>query len=335
MPDIPVSKLAFISLDEAESVCLDALSRLALSEDERAGIWEQLLYAELRGKRTHGLVRVPWLLDKLKDRTHTAPRLVSENRWISHYDCRSSVGYLAAVQVLERLAVQAAATGLYLTVCRDIFPTGVLSFYLKRLVDRGQVGIIFGTTPPLVRTRGAQERFLGTNPIAVGFPGTDGESFVCDITTARTSFGQVLLSAYGADPLPANGLITGCDTAPGGYRDLADERGAITGAVLQGFETGPDSRQFALLTAIELTTAFLAGQPSDFGNLILIALDPNEFPEFSADAARAVMSKVAAGIEPELLPGLHGDRIYRQARERGMLRVPAALWREICRRAIG
>ena len=324
-----LSQLVEVPIAEVDATCLAVLSRIDMSPAERASTWEQLRYAELRGKGSHGIARIPWMMGRLGGRGNARLAPAFECGWMTRYDGGGHIGYHAADRIAILVAERAAASGFHLGVCRDAFPSGVLAFYLERMTKAGQVGIVFCTTPPLVRTRGAASRFLGTNPIAVGLPGAGGADFLCDVTTAATAFGQVLISGYGAEPFPKEALVTADDRAPECIADLFDEDGAFTGAILQEFATGADRRHFALLAAIELLTVLIAGGKSGTGDFVVIGLDPARFPQFDLDAARARMEAIAAGVAPERLPGRHGGGIAQESLGRGSLFVPEALWREV------
>ena len=312
-----------------EQACLDALARLPLDWAHRTALWDQLLYAELRGKRTHGVVRVPWLVTTLGGRAHAPPVPVARTAGVSQYDCSASIGYLAADALARELVTSAQAAGCHVIVCRDAFPTGALGYYARPALAAGLVVVLFGTTPPLVCTPASAEPCLGTNPLAVGLPGGDGPPFLCDITGAAASFGEVLLSAWGADPLPADRLRTAAGTHPAVHDDLFDAAGAFTGAVLQRLDGPAARRQFSLLAAIELLSVLMAGGPSAVGNLVMVAADPARFAGFDPGAARAALDRLGAAIAPDLLPDAHGEAAAVAALERGTLALPASLWREI------
>jgi L-2-hydroxycarboxylate dehydrogenase (NAD+) len=324
-----LSQLVEVSIDEVDATCLAALSRIDMSAAERASTWEQLRYAELRGKASHGIARIPWMMGRLGGRGNAPMAPSFECGWMTSFDGGAHIGYHVADRTAILVAERTAASGFHLGVCRDAFPSGVLAFYLERMTKAGQLGVVFCTTPPLVRTRGATSRFLGTNPIAVGFPGAGGADFLCDVTTAATSFGQVLSSGYGAERFPGEALVTADDRRPDTNADLFDESGAFTGAILQEFATGTDRRHFALLAAIELLTVLLAGGKSGTGDFVVIGLDPGHFPQFDLDAARARMEEIAAAVAPERLPGRHAAAIAQENLGRGSLFVAQALWCEV------
>ena len=60
--------LAEVPIGEVDAVCLAVLARIDMSVAERASTWEQLRYAELRGKGSHGIARIPWMMGRLAGR---------------------------------------------------------------------------------------------------------------------------------------------------------------------------------------------------------------------------------------------------------------------------
>ena len=316
-----------VALGELEATARRALDRLGLEAGQRDGILDELLHAEFSGKRSHGLVRIPWLAAFPGGWSHTAPRARQEGASISHYDCAGAVGYLAAREIARATADKANAAGFHLSVAHDVFPTGVLSYYLSEIVDAGLLGAAMGRTPWLVKTPQASRRFLGTNPLAFGFPG-EAAPFLCDITTAPTSFGQFLLARAGIEPFEPEKFLTAGGETPAAPDDLFDAKGRFAGAILQALDSKPDARQFALLMAVEVAMAFLAGADKK-GGLVMIALKPDYFPGFSPDAARAVLATASEAMDPAPLPGAHGEAARAAVREAGALAVEGALWEQI------
>lgn len=319
-----------LAVAEVERVAKAALGGFGLSALEEAAVWEQLWDAELRGKTTHGLVRLPWLSDKLKRRHEAPPPPSEESAWISRFDARGAVGYFLADVAARRACARAPENGLHLAVCRDAFPTGVLGFYLERLTGAGLCGLAFCTTPPLVKLGPEGERLFGTDPIAFALPGGPDGPVIADLTGAPASFGQVLAALYGG-PFPAEGLLTGDGRTPQGPEEMfaeVDGGARFTGTILQDMASPAGRRGFALLTALELAMSLLAGPPGGAGHFAILALAPERLGLDSA-AARARVDELAERLAPGQLPGRHGAARRRAVLESGRIALPARLWREL------
>jgi hypothetical protein len=73
--------------------------------------------------------------------------------------------------------------------------------YVELMVRAGLVGIHTASARPHVLPPGGRRPALGTNPISIGFPSTDGP-VIYDIGTASLMWGEVLLMARLGEILP-------------------------------------------------------------------------------------------------------------------------------------
>ena len=187
-----------VALAEVEQTCHLALSRFitpTTAVDETAA---QLLNAELRGKHSHGVVRIPWLREKLGHFHHHPPRATQLQPWFLRLSCKQSLGYMAAREGQRQLLRMLSDQSFAIVVCSDAFPTGVLGDTLRPLADSGFVAVGFATSPPLLSLLPDGKPMLGTNPLAIAMPGLDDKpAFVSDISPASTTFGQSQIILFG------------------------------------------------------------------------------------------------------------------------------------------
>ncbi|MEW8505072.1 MAG: Ldh family oxidoreductase [Candidatus Thiodiazotropha sp.] len=325
-----------IALPEAEAVCKQALSRfiepLAAAEEVTA----QLLDAELRGKHSHGVVRIPWLKGRIGHFHHRTPQISQPLPWLHHLECRHSLGYLAAREAQQRMLRMLSDRDFAVTVCRDAFPTGVLGDYLRPLAESGQVAVGFATSPPLLSLHRDTAPTLGTNPLGVAMPATAGKpAFVADVSPASTTFGQLLamLSGFEGDLSDAT-LVTSAGKPPAALSELFDERGSFSGGIIQSMDSAMGRRQYALIMAIELMTSLFAGKTTT-GGLVLIAFDPHRLPGLHPEAATSVIERIARELDWQSIPGGHGESRRRALLDRGTLPLPEALWSRLKNLAAG
>jgi len=243
-----------------------------------------------------------------------------------------NLGYVAAKDITDYLTEKLESNPLHICICLDIFPTGVLSYYARNLVNKNYIGILFGTTPPLVKPRYAQKKCLGTNPLAIAIPGKAGQFFVCDITTAQSSFGELLLAKYRPLLFDLDKYININNDTPNSLEELFD-MGNFTGAIAQKFEDKYAYRQFSLLIAIELLTVLLANRPSSVGTLIIIGIQKNAFQSStSQNGIESFLGYLQTILEPFEIPGIHAERLYQKNKDIGILKIADSLWFEIADR---
>ncbi|MET0026484.1 MAG: Ldh family oxidoreductase [Candidatus Thiodiazotropha sp.] len=321
---------------EIERVCRQALSGFLSPESAVDETLKQLLDAELRGKRSHGLVRIPWLRTRLGRFQHTPPEVQVLSPWLTRFECRESLGYLAARQAADSLQQQLLQQAFSVVVCNAAFPTGVIGDYLRPLARSGHVALGFATSPPLVSFEAGEKPLLGTNPIAVAMPGIgDAAPFVADVSPAPATFGQLLALLFGAPgEVTSLSVETREGQPPQQVSELFDDEMRLTGKIIQRFDDVAGRRQYALTLAVEALTTLFAGH-SKRGALVMIGINAEQLPGLHPGDVGQLLERLSKVLGAEQIPGAHGEARLQAMRRAGELSLPRRLWEELTRMASG
>jgi LDH2 family malate/lactate/ureidoglycolate dehydrogenase len=178
----------------------ERLAKLGFPQKDVVVLADHFLDAEARGKRGHGLSRVDWL-ESLPDLNPGAEpsRIVAESDF-ERWDGGGALGYLTLSAICdaqlaeppERARVVAAA---------NCFPTGMLGYWVRRLANGGLVAALTATSPPRLGHPEGGPPIVGTNPLAIGIPSSDGRPLVSDVSMGRVTYGEVLAGDAEADEL--------------------------------------------------------------------------------------------------------------------------------------
>ena len=133
--------------------------------------------------------------------TRTEPRIVRETPASALVDGGNTIGYIAAFRGAEIAARKARETGLAMVGVYNSFYSGRNAWYVETIVKHGLVAIHTCSASPHVLPPGSKAPLLGTNPISIGFPSTNGP-VVWDIGTASVMWGDVMLTARLGEKLP-------------------------------------------------------------------------------------------------------------------------------------
>jgi LDH2 family malate/lactate/ureidoglycolate dehydrogenase len=317
-------------LSEVERVCALALSGFLSPQAAVEETLKQLLDAELRGKRSHGLVRIPWLRTRLGNLVHSPPDMAELSPWLTRFECQRSLGYLAARQAADSLLRKLETQAFSVAVCHGAFPTGVIGDYLRPLARSGQVALGFATSPPLVSFEGSEKPLLGTNPIAVAMPGSeDRPPFVADVSPAPSTFGQLLALLFGAPgEVSALSVKTREGHSPKQAAELFDDQLRLTGKIIQQFDGAAEHRQYALTLAVEALTTLFAGS-SKRGALVMIGMSAEQLPGLHTQDVDDLLARLSAVLGPDSIPGAHGEARLQETRRSGKLSLPRRLWEEL------
>jgi LDH2 family malate/lactate/ureidoglycolate dehydrogenase len=325
--------------DRLEAFISRLLERLGVPAEDAGTVAACLVEADLEGQASHGTVRLPLYVRRVRDGLiAAAPHLqvLQERGAVALLDAGNALGPVGGARGMGIAVEKAKSEGVGVCSVRGSNHLGALSFYVRMATDAGMIGVALSNTPPAMAPPGGREPYLGTNPIAAGVP-TSGPAVVIDMATSQVARGSVLKALREGKPIPQEWAID----AEG--RATTDPQAALAGSLtpLGG------AKGFALALLVEVFAAVLSGsavgpevagtfvdsdRPSNVGHFFL-ALDPEAFgPGFSqrtdrlASALRAIQP-----VDPERPVRLPGDRRLkeREVRERQGLEVPDDLLSEL------
>lgn len=291
-----------------------------------------LLDAEMRGIASHGLLRLPRLVERIAngvcdphtrgDHTWTAPGTLK-------VDGGQGLGPVVAQHALDALATRAATQGIAMAAIANAQHIGMLGFYADRVAAAGKTLIAMSTSEALVHPWGGRRAMIGTNPIAIGLPTGEG-IFMMDTATSVISMGEVHDHANRGAPL-APGLAIDAEGNP-----TTDAAAARDGAI----SPFGGAKGYALGLAFELLLTALSG--SAIGRDVKGTLDSTE-PASKADLFILIdqpLSPVAAfldllraetpasGYSHVRIPGERGRQLRDTAMAEGLY-LPDLIWTKL------
>lgn len=294
----------------------DLFTAAGLSPKAARRVSDALIEADLSGRGSHGVLQAENYLARLMAgamSTAERPRIVSQTRGAIVLDAEGMEGHLAAEEAIA-LGVEAAREqGVVAVAVRRSQHTGIAGRYVRLAAEQGCVAIAMGNTKPVMPAPGGAQRLVGTNPLAVGIPATEG-AIVLDMATSAGTVGRVRQALAQGRELPE-----GWATDTGG-KPTTDPAAAMAGMLLpMGGAKG-----FALSFVIDLLAGLLSSgawgdklgqldndnskpQTSSFLFIVLNISHFRPLPEFMAEADEAIgrvrNSLPAEGVERLYTPG--------------------------------
>ena len=68
----------------------------------------------------------------------------------------------------------------------------MLGYWVRRLAEGGLCAVLTATSPARLSHPGGGEPLVGTTPLAIGIPSSDGRSLVADVSMGKVTYGDVL-----------------------------------------------------------------------------------------------------------------------------------------------
>lgn len=286
------------------------LEERGLSDEDAGIVTDILVEAELRGRPTHGMIRLPGIADRVSERPRQAMKLVRDGAAYALIDGQENLGYLVGHRAARTAIGRADRSGVGLVGAHNTSHCGMLGYYVSMIADAGMVGMAMCNTNPRIVPHGGVEPVLGTNPIAAAFPAASGQILV-DLAAAAITNGEILLAIKDGLEIP-DGRAMG----PSGVTTTDPEKAQIGGALPFGGHKG-----FALAVMIQMFTGVMMGgapvpEPGKDYGLFMMAIDPQIFidkSDFDASVATFVSkiksSRRGVGVAEILIPG---ERAYRE-----------------------
>lgn len=239
-----------VQVGEAREVMTEALLQADVPRKAARLQVDVLLEAELRGLASHGLMRLPRLIERIANGV-ASPTAKGVGRWsrsgFLEVDGEAGLGPVVAMNALDKVRQRATVHGCAVAAIRNSNHLGMLGYYAESIAKSGQTLIALSTSEALVHPWGGRTAMLGTNPIAIGLP-TESGTFVVDTATSLVSMGKIHDYARRGEPIPSHWAL---DEAG---NPTADPERAKNGAIAPFGE----AKGYALGLAIELLVGNLA-----------------------------------------------------------------------------
>jgi L-2-hydroxycarboxylate dehydrogenase (NAD+) len=187
------------------------LEAAGLSAADAEKVADLMVEADLRGSDTHGVIRLPLYVRRLKAgginvRPHI--RLVQEKPAAALVDGDNGMGHLVMRFAAETAIAKAKQSGAAWVGARMSNHAGPAALYAMMPLAHDMVGIYLAVgsnnhLPPW----GARENLLGTNPIAIAIPAREEPPVVLDMAPTVAAFGKVRLKAQRGEEMPVGWMI--------------------------------------------------------------------------------------------------------------------------------
>ncbi|MGE5481371.1 MAG: Ldh family oxidoreductase [Bacteroidota bacterium] len=268
---------------------------------------DSLVDANLRGVDSHGVVRIPVYLDRLKSgAAKSCPEIsvVAETPATALVDADCAMGQVASVYATDLAIRKAKKAGMGFVSIRNSEHFGAAAYYGLRAARQGLIGFAGSNTTAGMAAWGGAEPILGNNPFAIVAPA--GEEYpnpiVVDMATSVVAWGKILIAKGKGEKIPTHWALD-CHGAP-----TDDPEAALSGVLLPFGE----HKGFGIALAVEILTGVLSG--ANFGKSVPHMYNDLDRPLYSGQFVAALdveafmpLATFKARLD-EVVRQLHGSR---------------------------
>lgn len=294
---------------------------------------EVLVWANLRGVDSHGVLRIPWYVD-LVDRGDMNPRprirVERETPATLLIDGDRAFGPVVTTLAMRRAMDKARTAGIGWALIRNTTHQGAMAYYALMAAEAGMAGLAIVCSPPNMAPHGARAAGVHNSPISIAVPAARHRPLCLDMATSVAAGGKLSLARDKRVPLPEGWALD---------REGRPTTDAERAAILLP-AGGPKGSGLAMM--FETLTSLMVGNPllepallqapgaaRHRQNSVVAALDVAAFTDLAVyrshvdglvDALRALPP--AEGIHRVQVAGEPEDRC-REERERRGIPLPA------------
>lgn len=185
----------FVKEAELKNLVVKKLTLAGLDTKVAQEVTDVLIHADKTGVHSHGVIRVEHYCTRLQaGGLNPAAKMHFEgiSPSVAILDSDDGMGHSALIAATDHAVALAAETGLGFVSIKNTSHCGALSYFIERATREGKIAIAMTQTDTCVAPHGGAERFLGTNPIAFGFPVEGEEPMIVDMATSAIAFGKIL-----------------------------------------------------------------------------------------------------------------------------------------------
>jgi len=324
------SNTVTFSLHSLHAFTVAVFEHFGVPESDARLAADVLATADRRGIDTHGMQRLHTYFDMLelgRINPKADVQIVRESASTATVDGDNGLGLVVGPKANRIAQSKAREAGSGWVTVRHTNHFGACAYYLLDTIGSGElIGWANTNSTKLVAPLGGAERMLGTNPIAIGFPGGDEPAVIVDMATSAAAYGKIEVARRKGESIPEgwiidkegrsstdpNAMVEGGALLPlGSTREMGGHKGYclavavdILCCVLSGANWGPWAPPFALRQEIP-SQSVGKGIGHFFGAWRIDAFtDPAEYRKQIDDYARTFRAtKPAPGVDAVLIPG--------------------------------
>jgi LDH2 family malate/lactate/ureidoglycolate dehydrogenase len=306
------------------------LATVGAREQDAAIVATNLIDSDLRGIDTHGIVRLPGYVERIRAGgilTSAELTVVEDSGSIITLDAHGGFGQVAATRGMQLAVERARENGIAAAAVRDSNHVGALGFYSRMAVEDDSIGIAVSGGSAFIAPWGGTQALLSTNPWSMAFPADRNVPLVVDVSNAVALSGAVAAAADRGEQIPlgwaldADGSQTTDARAVASLMPFGGPKGAALTLALEVLASGLTGATYAK----DVPVYEEYDEPQRLGHLF-VALRIQRFLPFGQftrrldeliDALHA--SPAASGHAEVLIPGERGAKNYT---ERSLSGIP-------------
>jgi LDH2 family malate/lactate/ureidoglycolate dehydrogenase len=168
--------------------------QVGMSTTDASLLADSLVFADLRGIHSHGVLRVPEYVDKLTVKgvnPQGKPRIVRSFGGCLVVDGDNSMGQIGMHFAMNEAIHRAEEHGIAAAAIRGSNHSGAMAYFAIQALPHDMIGIATTNALPTMAPWGGAEKIVGINPLGVAIPAGEELPIVHDAAFSGSSHGKI------------------------------------------------------------------------------------------------------------------------------------------------
>lgn len=332
---------AVITADALRRFTAGVFVRLGMPEADAAIVADVLVWADLRGVESHGVMRIPMYVRLIEaGDLNPKPGITTRTETPSSVviDMDRAAGPIAMTTAVTAAVRKAREAGVGVAFARGTTHTAALGYYTSMAAREAMAAIALAASVPMMAYHGSRTAGASTSPISIAVPGGARGPVVLDMATSVIAMGKLTQARQAGRTLP-EGVAIDASGVPTTDPELARLPLPLGGPKGSGL-----SLMIELITSLVVANPILADAlegTAEGGhhrqNGLCVAIDVGRYcdPQAFRDQVDRVVEAVKAlprapDVAEILVPGERGDRTL-EARSRDGIPITRATFDDLRR----
>jgi len=195
----------YIKAEELHNFTTEILIKNGVPSNDAEIVAESLIFANLRGVDTHGVLRLKIYVDRINaGGNNPAPsiKVVEDSPVSAVLDGGNSLGQVGGHKAMKLAIEKARNVGIGIVTVRNSNHYGTAGYYAMMALEEDMIGVSFTNVLASMPPTGGRQPRTGNNPFAIAFPAGEEYPVVLDAASSLSSWGKVFIAAQKCEPLP-------------------------------------------------------------------------------------------------------------------------------------
>ena len=180
---------------------------IGMPEEDATIEADTLIWANLRGVDSHGVVRIPWYVETVSSgimnpRPHV--KVLVDTSAVAMIEADRAFGPIVTNLAADMAIEKAKQVGIGWILIRNHGHQGAMGPYVQRIANSDMAGLIFACSPPNMVPFGSRVAGLNNCPFALSAPARRHPPLILDMATSVVALGKVFVARDRGESMPAD-----------------------------------------------------------------------------------------------------------------------------------